>query len=283
MRLFSLTILTLLLVATGATGYLLLQEHRKEEALLRAALSEGVERQLDSLLSGATQNFTDYIKDFGGWDLVGDFVGRPDKGWADANIGAVAAKKGIDQVWLYNENLDLVYSYGADDSNALQELPLAKADLKTLITKSFPLNFFAIGSNAPLEIFAGKIEPASVAGKVAKPFGYIFAARRWSSVLLENLSKSTNTIASIEPGGWNAVPDAMSAVTFFKPLAGWDGAPVLALKVTRGAEILDSFNQLRTKMVAICLGYGLAVLVIALLLALQFIRQAAKPQAVLNS
>jgi hypothetical protein len=272
MRLFSIIILVILLGSACATGYLLYQQHQQEESLLRAALSEGVEHQLDSALHGTTQNFTDYIKDFGGWDLVGDFVGRADKSWGDANIGAAAAKKGIDLVWLYNENLELVYSYSLGEGKDFAELPLAKSDLKGVSSKKLPTSFFIGSSSGALEVFAGKIEPAASGGKVAKPFGYIFVARRWTSEMLKDLSKNTDTVVTIEPAGWNSVPDTMSAVTFFRSLPGWDGSPVLTLKATKGAEILDAFGQLRAKMVNICLGYGAIVLLATLLLAWQLLR-----------
>ena len=272
MKILWMILLGFLLGATGATGYLLNQEHEKEEVLLRSALSEGIEHQLDSALRGSNQAFGDFIKDFGGWDLVGDFVGRPDKSWGDANIGSAAAKKNIDYVWLYNDRFATTYAFSSDASLPLPELPIAKEDLKALGNKKLPMSFFVDSDGVALEVFAGLIEPGATGGKAAKPFGYIFAARKWSGALLGDIGKSTSTTVSVGPADWSEVPDTLSAVTFFRELSGCNGQPVLTLKATRGAQALDEFDQLKDKMTKIYLTFGLLVVLISIFLGLGVLR-----------
>ncbi|MCU7495699.1 MAG: hypothetical protein HF314_17565 [Ignavibacteria bacterium] len=206
-----------------------------------------------------------YVYDYSYWDDMLKFVNRVDPRWAVINIDNVMPTFNVQCIWLFNKNLDLVYSASALPGKKMLQFPLAKDNLREILGRKWFNRFFIRTSSGIFEVRTAPLQSGSDVKRESAPGGFLIAARQWSKDYLGDLSQlMAGKVNLIDPMDesleLNRQAENRFTVVTTKKLPGWDKKPVAALKYSSESEVLRKLLEASNTQITLNIIFGLIIL-----------------------
>ena len=191
------------------------------------------------------------------WDDMVAFVHHPKREWALENIEHAFPNFGLQFVWVYDANLDLVYSMPPTVAADAEQARLTPAQLREALADGWFRHFYEQPAGPlPVEYFVAPIQPSADNERRTPPHGFVVGARRLDADYIHRLSGIAGSEVSLQP--WpvelpptNHADPASGSIEVFSPIADRRGAPLAALRahhVNEGIQLLraslDNYNVL---------------------------------------
>ncbi|MDX2167430.1 MAG: ATP-binding protein [Deltaproteobacteria bacterium] len=169
------------------------------------------------------------------WDEMIAFVSDPDPEWAREYIDEAFPVFGIQQAWVFDPALRLVYAMPGPDAATRQ--PAVEALRRAVARDPFGRFYGRVGDMV-VEYFCAPIQPSDDLQRRAEPRGWLVAARGLDAKYLAKLSAVSGAALTLVPDSGGTVPtnridDAASRVVLFAALRDAAGAPVALLRAQR--------------------------------------------------
>jgi signal transduction histidine kinase/CheY-like chemotaxis protein len=188
------------------------------------------------------------------WDDMVAFVHHPRREWAKENIEDGFTNFGVQFVWVYDADLELLYSMPSAPSAAAanpDEVRLSPAQLREALAGGWFRHFFERPpGQLPVEYFTAPIQPSADNERRTPPHGFLVGARRLDAGYIQRLSGLAGSDVSLQPWQAAAPPTnradpASGSIEVFSPIADRRGAPLAAL---RAENVNEGIYQLRTSL-----------------------------------
>jgi len=225
MTIFFITVLSII------KGY----ESKREELLLKKNIFEkNTLYDRISRLDGTTLEMFAY--DSSNRDDMVDFVNRGSSEKARRFIKALLPGFNVDAVWVYNNNLKLLYSTKNIAGTAMKDIKVHPDFFSTLFSRSYFSHFFINTPLGIMEIQSAPIQPASDTERKTKPHGFLFAGRLWTNAYINELSFLTESTIELLPIQdktlFKSTYDKEKGVlTFSRIRNGWDKKPLIQIRI----------------------------------------------------
>lgn len=246
-------------------------------ALEQRQLSEAVSgaRNEDAKLLGnwinlRADSLRRFVADATAWPELLAYAEAPDRhpDWPASRLAPALARNGVDRVWLARPDGTILHASGAHASDGGPALPLPADRLDDLARpESADRGYFYSAGPDLLEIRAVRLP---VAANI-----WLFAARAWDASYLARLGDLTDSVVELSPPDAAGIasalretaadPDAPAPIVVLRPLPGWSGEPVLALRLVKTAPDISfriESDRLKTRvflLFGLCLIASLAV------------------------
>lgn len=216
-----------------------------------------------------------FIDDTARWDELAAYLATPSAraDWPSNHLDPLLSRYGVDLVWLARADGDVLHFASRPEltvspTSALAPIPVPPARLADLLADDTGIRaYFYPATDRLLEVRAVRLP--------AEPATWLFAARIWDTAFLARLGGLTDSTASLAPAGANSIAEALletpasrdapAPIVVQRPLPGWDGAPVLNLRLLRSAPDISfrvEADRLKTRVFLVfgfCLIAALAV------------------------
>lgn len=237
--------LILLLTAIFILGLLSLRnsENKNFSKLIEGRISEK-EVIIRKIIDLKSKSLLNLIYDYSYWDEMIAFSKTLDEKWAAENIGASLQTYETDAVWLYDKDLNLVYTTNKSNDRTLK-LPLSKEDMKSVINTNFFAHFFINTGGGLTEIAMAPIQPSSDIQRLTTPQGYLIGGRFWTDDFIENLSQLTNSQISLSTNTKYSDTLRKSNLYVFEntiPLKDWSGSTLSKIKAITSSDYIREFH-----------------------------------------
>lgn len=143
--------------------------------------------QIDTTFSLLNKITSNSVYDYSYWDDLITFVHKPDLEWAYINLENSFLALGTDYMWIYNKNLNYVYSFSREGLREIKYLPVFKDSLKFLTKKNWFKHFFFPDGKDYIEVFTAPIQPSDDYDRATQPQGYLVIGKRWDRKYEESL------------------------------------------------------------------------------------------------
>jgi len=130
------------------------------------------------------------VRDYSNWDEIILHLKNPDPQWAADNIASIVKSFNLNTVSVYNSDNQLVYGFGRQSTDILDNQSTRDIIIKSIRDKGF-IHYFQVIPDGLLEISASSIHPTLDSAKVTPPFGFFFISRIWNLSFLHALSRNT--------------------------------------------------------------------------------------------
>ena len=130
------------------------------------------------------------VRDYSNWDEIILHLKEPDPQWAADNIASIVKSFNLNTVSVYNSDNQLVYGFGRQSTDILDNQSTRDIIIKSIRDKGF-IHYFQVIPDGLLEISASSIHPTLDSAKVTPPFGFFFISRIWNLSFLHALSRNT--------------------------------------------------------------------------------------------
>ena len=155
---------------------------------------ETIERQksFETFIDLSSKNVLSLAMDFTYWDEMIEFVNNnKDIEWAKENIEPALSIFGVDFIWVYNLNGDLVYFTTKRKEKDISPLPdINKEKLENLFSESRVKTYFLKTEYGLLKIGSATIQPTFDSERKTPPRGYFFTGKLWDNYYLDELKKN---------------------------------------------------------------------------------------------
>jgi len=191
------------------------------------------------------------------WDDMVSFVaGSPEALPPIADPQAYMRQHGIEAIWIYTIAPECKLAVTAGPGIPATALPIAPSILKTLFEKEHFCHFFMQVPAGLMEIHGATVHPSADFARQTPSQGYFFIGKLWDGDYLKELKSLTGGEVSILPvtenHPWSRRPGTPPGeVTVVRLLNGWDGTPVVYLKVRFPSPLLERYFSLERGSVAI--------------------------------
>jgi signal transduction histidine kinase len=218
------------------------------------------------LRAASLRRFTD---DASAWPQLAAFAADParDPAWPSQHLDPLLPSYGIDALWLARADGSLLHFAGRPGLASLP-LPVPPAYLGELSAPEAADRAYYYNSSA------GLMEIRSIRLPVLSP-AWLFAARLWDEAYLARLGELTDSSASLAPPAAAGIakalqetssdPDSPAPIVVLRPLSGWEGEPLLTLRLVKAAPDISfrvEADRLKTRvflLFGLCLIASLAV------------------------
>lgn len=200
---------------------MLLSERQREYAIL-----------LDKVIDLKSKGLQTLAFEYTYWDEMVDFVKSGNKKWADATIVNALPTYNAQAVWVYKQNLSLMYSANSLNATNLLDSWITKDVLKQIVSKASFYHFFILTDYGLMEISGASIHPGVDIERKTPQQGYFFVGRLWTDTYLDELSSFLGSNVHLLPLGDDSLHKKEEESKEFvvknvKVLNGWDGSPII--------------------------------------------------------
>ena len=185
--------------------------------------------------------------DYSYWDEFVIFVRNRNLKWAAENLDAGMITYKCDVLWVFDTNLNLVYSKAITGYDKLKTELIPAESLQQLLSKNYFNRFFTGTSLGLMEVRTAPIQPSFDSKRETAPLGYFVVGRVWTTGLVNDLSNLTESKITVLPV--NKADDEESAellpdgVAFTHDLVGWDGKPAAKMRIEKTFVILGEMYR----------------------------------------
>jgi len=130
------------------------------------------------------------VRDYSNWDEIILRLKYPDPQWATDNIASIVKSFNLNTVSVYNNDNQLVYGFGKQSTDILDNLSKRDIIIKSIRDKGF-MHYFQVIPDGLLEISASSIHPTLDSARIKPPAGFFFISRIWNLNFLHVLSRNT--------------------------------------------------------------------------------------------
>ncbi len=174
-------------------------------------------------------------------DMV-DFVnhGTPEKAYRF--IEELLPGFNVDAVWIYNNDLKLLYSTKNISDTPMKDIKVHPDFFSTLFSRSYFSHFFINTPLGIMEIQSAPIQPALDTERKTKPQGFLFAGRLWTETYINELSFLTESTIELLPIQDKTLFESSydkekGVLTFSRIRNGWDKKPLIQIRIESNTPI----------------------------------------------
>lgn len=234
-RLALLLLAITIALALGLAGIRAAQT--QQASLLFAGEVERTDRALGSLLELRDRSYRLHVDDFSMWDEFRDMCVKPDRQWAETNLGEGTSRFSFDVLWALNCEMNTVYTTRHDGGRPIPSPPIPATLLSAALEENPFRHFFTRTPQGVLEVWTAPVQPSADVERLTAPAGYYVIARFINAHLLEELSGQADGHAVL----LDARPDrrlrtsspTTGHLVVQRVLPGLDGSPVAVLELSR--------------------------------------------------
>jgi signal transduction histidine kinase/CheY-like chemotaxis protein len=216
-----------------------------------------------------SKSLINYVYDYSYWDEMVSFSQSLDEKWALENIVTSIPTFDVDAVWLFDKELNLIYSTNKSNDRTLK-LPLSKEDLKSIINTNLFSHFYINTSRGLMEISVAPLQPSSDMQRVSVPLGYFIGGRFWTEEYVGSLSQLTNSkINIISNSKYSDTIPQLKLYEFANEflLKEWSGSTLSKIRAVSTSESTKEFlNYSKYQFIATIIFVILVILMILLYL-----------------
>jgi signal transduction histidine kinase/CheY-like chemotaxis protein len=221
------------------------------------------------------------VEDYSCWDQMVDAVAKNDAHWLTENINRSTLDSfHIQAIWIFRADGTPIYPLTYADFADLERLPIARSELGRIFAQGPLAHFFLNSPYGLMEIRAATIHPSKDFVRATPARGFIFAGRLWNPPTLDEMSIFTGNRIRLTPVSETprtlGVDARDGAVTFVRPLQGWDGQPIAELLVRNESPVVQEFNRRSDNLVVCLIAFAVNLL---LLLSISLWRWVRRPLA----
>ncbi|MEI7810899.1 MAG: CHASE4 domain-containing protein [Ignavibacteria bacterium] len=235
------TKITIFITVTSALfilGLLLFSraENKKFENILKDRTTEK-EHLVASVIKTLDGSLITFANDYSYWDEMMNFVSSKDTAWSFINIESSLNTFKANYAWVYDINLNLVYSTIHSNNTSLKRLPVDMETLKKALAANWFQRFFVSTPDGLVEICCAPIQSSKDIKRKSKPTGFFFTGRIWNNNYLkeiQNLSSGDSIkLLSIEEDFITELANQQNGLTFTcrETLFSLDNRPISVLMV----------------------------------------------------
>ncbi|HEX8295329.1 MAG TPA: ATP-binding protein [Chthoniobacteraceae bacterium] len=266
-----LALLLAAVVATFVLGLIAVKAYDRR-GFREVAAAREQERQLsfDQFVRHWSEPLETFATYFSAWDEMVGAIQQPHAPWIEANLhNHTLASYRSCTVWAYRPDGVRAFSRNLFYSDVLAELPLTPEALRAVMRQPRS-HFFVQMQLGLMEIRGTSVHPSKDSERATAPRGYFFAGRLWTRRDLEEMALFTGNTVHLVNAGEQPPPLASSidAVTFSRPLPGWDGQPVATLLVRNDSKVVEQLHRSSQRLFGWMFAFAL-VLVLTLLFSLR--------------
>lgn len=221
----------------------------------------------------SSQSLINFSKDYTNWDELIQAVGNKDRHWVELNVFTGMPTFNIQHVWIYDNNFNLVFSSGVNDTGRVWPLPVSTGELRAVFGKSSMPHFFSLEPNSGhlIEISGARIHKTDDMERKYPSHGYLVAAREWNSTHISTFSKIINGTINLQfldkKSSSVFENDPPYHITSKIVLKDWKGEDLCYLLLTKESEDLkESIRLSNSKVVYLSFFVIITFIVIALFL-----------------
>lgn len=250
------------------------EKERTRSLLAARRLENGL--LLERVMKLTSRPLSTYTYDYTYWDEMYRFVDAPTEEWAEANLASTLETFGAQVIWVYDENLRLIYSADNLSDSSDVALPLSGSELQVLVHDRWFSHFYARSGDRVLEIHGAPIQHGDDVERKGKPHGFMFVSR----TLDEDYSAG---IALLTGGSVRVLNETYAKSSFNEndfsivnqmTLHAWDGRPIAVLSCE---SIYGSALASRKELQHVLLGNILFILSVVLVISTVLLRYVSNP------
>ncbi len=217
-------------------------------------------RRAVELLSKSTETLA---YDYSFWDEMVVFTKKRDPKWAAINIDVSLATFKSEAAWVYDTNMNLIYSTNSQDNITLKEIPVSKETLQRMLRVKYFLRFYTKLDDKIYEIFCAPIQPSNDLERKTLPQGFFFAGRIIGDEYLKQLSiiTSAKSFVSTNPSlSESNLTGHPYVITTSRILYGLDETSVGKIIVQKEQLRYESISKTSEQQLYLLILFGLVVL-----------------------
>ena len=242
-----IALLVLIVVGTFVAGLITIKtwDYRKFRQV-SAEYDRERQKSFDAFIERWTRSLDVMANDLSCWDDMVAAVTKGDRAWAETNLGDGALTTSrANAIWVYTLDRRLFHTYNNLYSDALNEAPLPRDQIGTVLDEKKLCHFFAVTPAGLFEVRGATIHPTRDSARTTPPQGYLFVGHFWSREDLKDVSLLTGHTVDILPASEavaRPADDRVGAVTFTRELPGWNGSPLVKFVVRNDSPVLEQLH-----------------------------------------
>ncbi len=214
---------------------------RLQDRAMRELLASEIRERSDLMLQVinlTSQPVRDFVDDYAQWDDMVRFVARPERAWASINLDVSLESLGVSALWVLRPDGSVVYATSGEGSRRAPALPLAAADLRSLLKQPPEEAFFLHGPGGVVELHLAAVQPSADSNRLNPPPGWLLIEKPWNITHVRRLARLLDCDARLAPPGQPLPASSAFEFTLRHPLLGSAGRPVADLVYTiRSREV----------------------------------------------
>jgi signal transduction histidine kinase len=194
-KIIGLVIMVMVLIAISTFTYHL--SRSREEKLFNYAYRENTYISIQSILKNLERSNQRILEDNSAWDMMIDFVNKPDTTWARENLGSTRKTMDLDLLQVYNLKDELVWATYSPEASPSIPGVITKEMLNTIFKSNPICHFFEYTKDGLIEIY-GSIVVTSVDLERKTPArGYLIFGKLWDKGVIKDLENSSNSFIDL--------------------------------------------------------------------------------------
>jgi PAS domain S-box-containing protein len=241
---------------------LTLVEKQKTGEILNERRNEKLQ-SFNRSLQSSSKALEIFSQDYSVWGEMVDFVKTQKKAWAKVNIEESLPTFNANAAWVFDDNLEQIYSINNLNKKSLNDFPLSKDIIKELTDKNWISSFFIMIENGLFEIHYAPIQPSEDLDRTTKPQGFFFVTRQWNDQVLNELSVQSSSIIKLEKHTLNYDTERHQQnfiTTITKPLLGYDGKPVVDIISVSDFQMLKMSSESYREQMIVLIVFSIIIL-----------------------
>jgi PAS domain S-box-containing protein len=236
------------LITASSVGALVFYRHAQFDQM--DTLIQQRQREKTTLLNLTMdvlgKSHANIVYDYTVWDDMVEFVNNPDESWATENIREGLKTYGVHAAWVFDLDLNLVYSTCILQSETALPFPLSKPELSSLLDNSKFPHFSAVTSAGVTEFRLAPIQASADVERTSPPHGYCAVGRVWNDNYIREIASLTTCKISIaaDSSALRAAHrdvDDPSQIVSSATLYAWDGKPLAQVTAISSYPAVKSF------------------------------------------
>ncbi len=217
------------------------QEHQNELIIQSAAEQQVI--LINTAINVQSDQLDQIVKDYSNWDEIILHLKKPDPQWAADNIASIVKSFNLNTVSVFNADNKLVYGFGRNSTDILDNQSTHDIIIKLLRNKGF-MHYFQVVPEGLLEISASSIHPTLDTARVTPPAGFFFISRIWNLNFLHVLSRNTaSNIYFKETIPLDLQLITNDSITVSKALLNNDNKKIGYLVIKKPNNVLVNFHK----------------------------------------
>ena len=182
------------------------------------------------------------VTDYANWDDI-SYLQRPNPEWGKDNVGSIVKSFKLYNVSVYNPELQLIYGYGKQPENILND-PSTRVIINKLILKKEHIHFFQAAHEDLQEISAASIHPTADTAHVTPSAGLFLITKSWDRKFLNKMSQNTGCTIffSKTPFNTNQLGENDS-ITFSKELLSYNDQKIGYLVIKKQYSVIINYHK----------------------------------------
>lgn len=183
------------------------------------------------------------------WDEIVNYVKTKNEKWAKENLQTFIDIHKANVVWVYDNNLKIVFSSQNLRDDNLNSSPLSnEITLNLFKDNKFP-HFFLMTKSGLTEFFAATIHPTNDFTRVTPPQGYFIVGKLWDKNYEEGLEQIIDcSITIVDSKFKDTLSNNPDVITFVKSIKNsWNNNEIASIKVSKDISQLKDMEEVSKK------------------------------------